>query len=201
MRMVRTTVLVALFALPVATSVAQPPSRGIFDAVQIATPGFFYGCGVSAVEGWEFHSTADLTVTHLGLYDYEGDGLARRHEVAIWDISNSSEPVAQQTVPAGKIAPIADSFRFVPIRPVKLSAFKSYAIVAFYPDHGKIRNPDAKVEIGKDDTRLKLKYAPHLEIHGQRQEWPQAKMAFPTIFKEGSKYAIIGPSFRYQVAR
>lgn len=52
--------------------------------------------------GWEFTLTRSLTVTHLGIFDTGADGLAERHQVAIWNTSQSL--LTQATVTTGDLA-------------------------------------------------------------------------------------------------
>ena len=57
--------------------------------------------------GWEFTLTQSLTVTHLGIFDIDADGLAERHQVAIWDTAQSL--LAQATVTSGDLAMASSS--------------------------------------------------------------------------------------------
>src|SRR5262245_22324264 len=66
----------------------RPPAKhfeGTFDAVKLM-PGQVSGGGAKLIEGWEFRPRTDIVVTHLGLFDNGGDGLAAQHELAIWDV-------------------------------------------------------------------------------------------------------------------
>jgi len=50
--------------------------------------------------GWAFTPLTNITITHLGFFDTQADGLATSHDVAIYPIS-SSTPLVSGTVPAG----------------------------------------------------------------------------------------------------
>ena len=37
--------------------------------------------------GWEFTLTQDITVTHLGIYDYDDDNGFDSHDIGLWQVS------------------------------------------------------------------------------------------------------------------
>ncbi|WP_254512932.1 hypothetical protein [Anatilimnocola floriformis] len=104
-----------------------------FDAVKV-TPGGVAGGGPNLICGWEFKTKADITVTHLALYDRKPYGLAMPHEVAIYDIEENQKPLVLETIPDGEKAPLAGEFRLVPVPRTRLRADRRYAIVAHYAD-------------------------------------------------------------------
>ena len=165
---------------------------GSIDAVKL-TPGLISGGGRNLVEGWEFRPKADIVVTHLGLYDSGGDGLASAHEIAIWDIEESATPLTQETIFSGQAATLAGAFRYVGTTPIKLAAGRRYAIVALYPDTG-----DSTVGL-VNPSGLTVEYAEHVEALGRRYSFPHDSMAFPRNLSEGAKHAIHGPTFRYSL--
>jgi len=86
-------------------------------------------------EGWIFNVERDVTVTHLGIFNFNssGPGLDFSHQVAIWN-ENGSTPLAAATVPAGTAASQRWPFRYVPLgTPVVLEGGNTYIIGAFYP--------------------------------------------------------------------
>ena len=60
-----------------------------------------------------------LFATHLGIWDAGSDGLARSHDVGLWD--SLGVLVASVTVPGGAAAALVDGFRYVDIADVALS--------------------------------------------------------------------------------
>src|SRR5215813_55040 len=78
------------------------------------------GCGPQNVEGWEFQTTTPVTVSALGAYDYELDGMQFPTPVGIFD--SSCKLVVSATVPAGTSAALIDGFRYVGVAPVVLAA-------------------------------------------------------------------------------
>jgi len=174
----------------------RPPAKyqeGSFDAVKL-TPGGISGGGRNLIEGWEFRPKADIVVTHLGLFDSGGDGLAAQHEIAIWDIEDPSGPLTQETMVPGTTAPLAGAFRLITTHPIKLSAGRRYAIVAHYPDAR-----DSNVGM-INPAGLTIDYAEHVEALGRRYSFPHPSMAFPAEFAEGPKHSKHGPTFRYSLA-
>jgi hypothetical protein len=162
-----------------------------YDAVKVI-PGNVGSGGSNLVAGWEFKTKADLTVTHLGIFDRKPAGLNVPHEVALWDLDDSSKPLALETIPAGEKALLAGEFRLVSTARIRLKADRNYAIVAHYPD-----TSDSTVS-RINPNGLTIEYAPHLEVIGRRYTFPQPAMAFPARAQIGSDHATIGPTFRYE---
>jgi len=181
----------------VAPSPARPVNRpgpsGVWDAVKIEPGGVFSG-GKQLISGWEFKSEVDLTVTHLGIFDQGGNGLATSHAVAIWNLDDQAAPVAIAGVPAGNAATLIGHFRLVTVERVKLMAGVSYAIVAHYPETG-----DSSASMINPD-RLTIEFAPQLTVLGRRHSYPHDKMAFPNQSEAGDRNASIGPTFRFELA-
>ena len=81
------------------------------------TPASFTG-----TKGWQFadaNFNEYMAITALGVYDYNGDGLANAHAVGLW--SNDGTLLASTTVPAGTAAPLIDGYRYSSITPVLYS--------------------------------------------------------------------------------
>jgi len=177
---------------PPAAAVAA--KDGSIDAVKL-TPGLISGGGRNLIEGWEFRPKADIVVTHLGLFDSGGDGLASVHEIAIWDIEEPATPLTQETIFPGQAAPLAGAFRYVATTPIKLTAGRRYAIVALYPD-----TSDSTVGL-INPSGLTVEYADHVEALGRRYSFPHDSMAFPSHLSEGARHATHGPTFRYSLPK
>lgn len=64
----------------------------------------------SQTRGWQFTTANDITITALGYFDLNGDGLAVSHEVGIWD--NGGTLLVSATVSAGVVDPLFGGFRF-----------------------------------------------------------------------------------------
>ena len=88
------------------------------------------GVSQSTTYGWLFQPSCDISVTQLGLWDEGGDGLSFAHDIGLWD--SSHQLLAAATLAAGTDAECIDSFCYVPIAPVILSAGQTYALGAYY---------------------------------------------------------------------
>lgn len=110
-------ILCAVVALPGAMCAAD------------VTAGQYLGGGTlsnfSRATGFRFTVATPVTVTALGLWDENGDGLADLHEVGIFRRTDLST-VATAVVPAGTAASLIDGSRFVAISPVTLQAGVEY---------------------------------------------------------------------------
>lgn len=95
--------------------------------------GWFAGPTSHLTAGWEFRVHSDLTVTSVGVYDCDDDGLAQNHEVGVWDKDAGPLLIATFTVPAGTGTELVDHFRHVTVPPLDLDADKTYVVAALYP--------------------------------------------------------------------
>ena len=86
------------------------------------------GCGPSNVEGWEFQTTAAVTVAALGVYDYQGDGMDFATPVGLYD--SSCTLLASAMIPAGTGAVLRDGYRYVGITPLLLSSGQTFRVAA-----------------------------------------------------------------------
>lgn len=85
--------------------------------------------------GWRFTVSQPIVVTHLGLWDANGDGLVQSHDIGLW--TNSGSLIVSATIPSGSSTPTTPApggvWRWVTLpTPATLSA-GSYRIGAFYP--------------------------------------------------------------------
>ena len=94
------------------------------------------GCGPNNVEGWQFQTTASVTVSALGVYDSStgdgpvipGDGLNFAIPVGLYD--SECKELASMTIPAGTVATLIADYRYVGIAPLMLSAGQTYRVGA-----------------------------------------------------------------------
>jgi len=165
--------------------------KGTFDAVFVK-PGSASSGNSDFIFAWEFVPKSDITVTHLGVYDHQLDGLKWPHEVAIWDISEPATPLVAGIVPAGGQAPLAGAFLLVPVNRAKLEAGKSYTVGAHYTDSGDmcvgLTNPQGLI----------IEYSPQLSITAYRYAFPYKQIAFPTVAVKDLTFNNIGPTFRFE---
>lgn len=81
--------------------------------------------------GWSFTLSQPLSVTDLGYFDFNGDGLSNEHALAIWT-SAGGAPLVSATVPAGTSGALLNGVRYVPVAPTLLSP-GTYTIGGYSP--------------------------------------------------------------------
>lgn len=87
-----------------------------------------YGGPADTTIGWSFTvGPQDITVTGLGFFDQNGDGLNTAHDVGMW--TDSGSPLAFLTIPSGSASTLANGFRFESLgSSLVLQASQSYVI-------------------------------------------------------------------------
>jgi hypothetical protein len=76
--------------------------------------------------GWSFTVLSPITVTGLGWYDQNGDGLSLAHMVGIWDTVGTL--LTSATVALGTVNPLDGLFRTVAISPIVLAPGAGYIV-------------------------------------------------------------------------
>ncbi len=127
LRILRNALVLAFLLAPLSVS-AMPIAALNFTGNPDLQSG---GGGNNITRGWDFSPTADISVSSLGIWDRNSDGLVNSHTVAIWDAAGSI--VAQTTVASGTVAPLIDRIRYAAITPVELTGGQSYTIGAHFP--------------------------------------------------------------------
>ena len=93
----------------------------------------FSGGGVwnwpAATIGWEFSIPSPVTVTALGVWDENGDGLSDTHQVGIWTSPGGTLVVSTTVTSADSLT---DGFRYASITPTVLAA-GSYVVGSYMP--------------------------------------------------------------------
>jgi len=87
----------------------------------------------NSLHGWLFSVNTVLTVTHLGLFDRDENGMTREHEVGLFRYSDGSL-LTSGTMSLGKSNMLIDGFRYTNVFDVELQVGKQY-MVAYYTDH------------------------------------------------------------------
>jgi len=80
--------------------------------------------------GWEFVANSPITVTHLGLFDYNNDGFDIAREIGLFRLSDAAL-LASGTIQAGTADMLLDGFRYTDTLDVTLAPGTSY-VVSFY---------------------------------------------------------------------
>jgi hypothetical protein len=83
--------------------------------------------------GWAFTLSSQVSVTQLGLFDFDGNGFGTDHIVAIW--TSTGTQLGQVTIASGTSGTLINGFRYVSIAPLLLPA-GDYTIGGYYPFPG-----------------------------------------------------------------
>jgi hypothetical protein len=86
---------------------------------------------VNGLDGFDFTPTADLTVTALGWYDHNGDGLTHDHPVGIYN--TTTQTLVAPSVLVTNTSPLdsAINFRFTAVPNFTLTAGTTYTLVGY----------------------------------------------------------------------
>lgn len=86
--------------------------------------------GGTTNHGWQFTANENITLTLLGLWDDDNDGMDIEHPVGLWEF-NSGTLLTSGVISAGTGDLLIDHFRYVDVPDVDLLAGVSY-VVGFY---------------------------------------------------------------------
>lgn len=105
----------------------------LFSAVSIATPviTFDEASGSDAINGdqnvgWQFDVLSAITVTALGWYDQDQNGLGVAHEVGIW--GSAGNLLTSAIVPAGTVGALDGVYRTAAISTLNLGIGTGYIV-------------------------------------------------------------------------
>ncbi|MEX2218684.1 MAG: hypothetical protein WD749_07980 [Phycisphaerales bacterium] len=114
---------------------------------------------ITTTRGYEFTVSEPITVTAIGVYDEETSfgsagtaqsfpGLAQAHPVALWNMANTTTPLATAVVEAGLVTPLCqDGYRYAPITPTALAPGQTYVVSTFWPGDDGSGNFDPHPDI------------------------------------------------------
>jgi hypothetical protein len=86
--------------------------------------------GIASV-GFVFTPKVNVTITELGYYDHNGDGLAIDHPVTLFN-STGTTRLAETTVRAGTVDTLRGKFRYRSITPITLTAGTTYVLAGYH---------------------------------------------------------------------
>jgi len=127
----------------------------------------------------------NLTVTSLGIWDRNSDGLAQSHDVGLWTTGGSL--LGSVTVPSGNATTLIGQFRYNTLSSsVTLTANTTYKIGAFYAAGGG----DAYIEAVNNST-----YDTNFSSVGPGWYIQASSLQFPDA--PGSGIGYIGPNAQF----
>lgn len=127
----------ALFAAPAAHA----------DGLDTYT-GVLTGSGNQLLEnftlGLDFRASTNLWVNELGVWDDFGNGLSSPHEASLWDLSDTSAPLASIHFDAGLTGDLRGGYRYLPLpSPIHIDAGTEFSVAVYYPDGNADTNGNA----------------------------------------------------------
>lgn len=191
-------------AITAALLLSTPAFAVPIAAVDVANTGNSDN-GQTQTQGWEFRVTAPISVTALGIFDSDSDGLVDPHTVGLW--TDSASLLASLIVPEGTGTTQIGSFRYVDLAaPILLTPGQNYVIGALYlgTRDGGTLDPDPAdrdlfISIGSTPIRT---FAPEIEFIDPRISSQQTSgLLFPTVQSLHGFSAILGPSFLFEATR
>jgi hypothetical protein len=137
--------------------------------------------------GFRFRVLQPISITSVGVFDHEENGLINPHVVGLWTVDGSD--LMSVTIPAGTTVPLIDRFRYQSIAPRTLPAGGEYIIA------------------GSNFGQTSDHYLAHLgvlpgsscvELFGSREMYtPAGGLQFPTVNSGHSMPSLFGANFRF----
>ena len=113
--------ILAIAAAALAAS-AQTPAFAPTSSLYVGDAGY--------TEGYTFSLTTAMSVSALGFYDTNQDGLVQAHQVGLWNSAGTL--LASVTVPSGTAAPLTGTSRYVSLAaPLALAVGTTYTMGAY----------------------------------------------------------------------
>jgi hypothetical protein len=122
-----TTVLVIVSVMVTTTTQQVHAAPGL---ISVTSPLTFNGGNYCL--GWEFNTSIPQTITSLGAFDKDGDGLLVPHSVGIWRVSDNALMVST-TISGGTSSTLVGSFRYESVSSTALAP-GNYIVGAVYPN-------------------------------------------------------------------
>ena len=124
--------------------------------------------------GYSFLVNSPITVTGLGVFDDNSDGLNVSHDVGLWDANGNL--LASTTVGAGTVAPLNGFYRMASISGVSLTAGNIYYVgsVNGIDNDGWLQDPSSLVA------------APEITYLSRQYEFSGGGLVFPDLVGSGS---------------
>lgn len=87
---------------------------------------------LDSTHGWQFRANASIVVTHLGLFDYNDDGLGNDYPIGIFDL-DTAILLTSGVVHAGIADSLIERFRYVDTPDIRLTIGEEYVIAWYTP--------------------------------------------------------------------
>jgi hypothetical protein len=108
-----------------ALAVPSPATAAVFTPGYSFSGGFATASDTNITIGFAFYLPSEtISVTQLGFFDFNSDGLSAGREVGLWN--DAGTLLSSTAVPTGTAAPLIGGFRYAPITPVTLLPEQRY---------------------------------------------------------------------------
>ena len=186
--------LSVLLILP-GTALAVSAQAGVM-AVAVPTSSSGRGSPTpQSVNGWRFTANDDLTVTHLGMFDYLDDGFEGRYELGLFRFSDMAL-LTSGNLPAGTVAPLNDHFRFVDVPDTVVTSGADYVVTLFSPQGTAVDPTPTLNDRMLNDRTANFTVHPSISYIESRYENDSGALVFPTTVTP-SNDARIGPNLMF----
>lgn len=185
---------IVVFTIATCLSIAQS-AYAASVAVSFTLPQSVGGLNlVDGLDGFDFIPNVDLTVTALGWYDHNGDGLTQSHPVAIYVTGTQTLAAPSATILGSSALDSSTNFRYVQVGPFTLMAGTTYTLIGFGagPEFDQyVVNPVGGITLGPgfDYVGLQTTRATGLEFPSS------APVNTNSLVQE----LFVGPNFQYTV--
>jgi hypothetical protein len=141
--------------------------------VTTSNDGVFVNTGTWTL-GYSFLVNSSITVTGLGVFDANSDGLNVSHDVGLWD--SAGNLLTWTTVPAGTVAPLNGYYRMATISGYSLTAGNVYYVgsVNGLDNDGWLQDPSTLIA------------APEITYLSRQYQSSGGGLVFPNLVGSGS---------------
>lgn len=136
--------------------------------------------------GFQFSTNSAITVTSLGVFDSDQDGLNEQHPIGLWD--DAGTLLASAIVPDGSSGMLVNQFRYVSIAPILLNSGGVYRIGALDNGVDPLIGPGAATDFVTD---MAISFLGNSFIMG-------GTLTDPPL--GGTNPAFFGPNFLFRTA-
>lgn len=178
-----------LAAVPATAAASAEP------AISFSSLNGSFRDGHTRMIGWQFTVGSSVQVDALGWFDWQQDGLARSHEIGLWNVADQSL-IASATVEAGTATPLSGYFRYTSLATaVTLNPGATYRVAGL--DVGASGDPHVwtpqlsgfTAHVNGSSYAASIQLVPGGAIGGLASGF-----AFPTATIGDSRQALLGPN-------
>ena len=140
--------------------------------------------------GWSFAVSQPISVSSLGVWDYNENGLEDEHGIGLWDVTGT--PLAVATIPGGTAAQLIDGFRYQDLVGPLLLMPGEYTVGARYNgiDHFHAQFASSMPAFAQSITFITSRHYIHPDS-GSPVAYPQVADSFGLIIGANFRFTIV----------